>query len=195
VTTVLLIRHGQHNAPPGMITGRMRGVRLSETGRAQAAALAESLAGRGIAAVYSSPLERTMETASFAAERTGLEVMPLDDLLEIDYGEWAGLTLEQLRPIPAWERWNDFRSGTRPPGGETMLEAQARAARALEMARSRHPEGTVAFFTHGDVIRAAVLYCLGAPLDLILRFEISLASVTPVELSEYGPRVLGVNLT
>ena len=81
------------------------------------------------------------------------------------------------------------------PGGESMLEIQARVVAEMLRLRERHRGECVALVSHGDVIRAAVAYFLGVPLDFILRFEISLASISVIAIGDGGPWVLGVNNT
>jgi broad specificity phosphatase PhoE len=173
----------------------MPGVVLSDAGRRQSALLAERLAGAPLRAVYSSPLERAQETAAPLAARLGLAVETEPALNEIDIGEWTGRGLDELRDEPLWQAFNLFRSGTRPPGGETMLEVQSRIVRFLDELRRRHPDEPVAAISHADILKSAVLYYLGMPLDLFLRIEIEPASVTVLELADWGPRLLLLNET
>ncbi|HWG83909.1 MAG TPA: histidine phosphatase family protein [Deinococcales bacterium] len=195
MTLVHLVRHGRHVLQGGPIVGRTAGIGLGDAGRAEAERAAARLSLAPLEAVYCSPLQRTRETAAIIAAPHREDAIVLDGLNEVAYGEWTGLTLDELRPLLAFQRWNDYRSGTRVPGGESMLEVLSRAAGALDDVRSRHPGSAVAVVTHGDVIRALLLHYLGAPLDLLLRLEVSTGSVSTVELSDHGPRVLAVNLT
>lgn len=195
MTTFLLIRHGAHLLGGETIVGRAPGVHLAPEGHAQAAGLVGRVGGLPIRGVYSSPMERCRETATPLAAHLGLAVQIAPGLNEIDFGEWTGRTLAELRPLEAWRRWNAFRSGARVPGGEAMLEVQARIVAEMEGLRERHGEGCVALFSHGDVIKAAAAWALGVPLDLFHRLEIGLASVTVIRLAEGGPTVLGVNHT
>ena len=133
VTTIHLVRHGSHVLPPGVLAGRLPGVMLSDEGREQARRAAERLARTcGIGTVHCSPLERTYETAGIISDRLGLTPVSANGLMEIDFGGWAGRSFEELDTLEDWRHWNHFRTGTRPPGGETMLEAQARALRHIE---------------------------------------------------------------
>jgi probable phosphoglycerate mutase len=193
MTTVLLIRHALHVFGGDRIAGRTPGVVLSPDGEREAAALVDRLVSVPVAAVYSSPLERTLQTARPLAEHRGLTVERCDEVAEIDYGEWTGAALADLRSQPLWGQWNTFRSGQSAPGGEAMIAVQARVVTALMQLRERHGDECVAVVSHGDVIRAAVAHCLGAPLDLLLRFEIGTASVTVVDFTPDGPFVRCVN--
>jgi probable phosphoglycerate mutase len=168
-------------------------VHLSPEGQAQVAELAECLGHLPIAAIYASPVLRAQDSARPLAERLGLEIRTSDALAEVDFGEWTGKALDELRPQDAWKEWNAFRSGAAIPGGERMLQIQSRIVGEMLRQRQEHPEQVVALFSHGDVIRAAVAYWLGVPIDLFLRMEIGLASVSVVAVGDYGPWVLCVN--
>ena len=119
----------------------------------------------------------------------------MDDLGEIHVGEWQGLSMEELEQREDWRRFNTYRSGTRCPGGELMIETQTRMIRRLACLRDRYRDRTVAVISHGDPLRAVLACYLGIPLDLVLRFEISPASVSIVEDAEWGPRVMCLNDT
>jgi probable phosphoglycerate mutase len=197
-TTFLLIRHGMCDPVGKVISGRLPGVHLNEEGRAQAARLAEGLVGGWaasgrIAAIHSSPLERARETAAPLAARIDVAVQESPALNEIDFGEWSGRSLDELEGDVRWQAWNAFRGGRRAPGGEIMLEVQARALAELERLRLLHPGQVVALFSHCDVIRAAILHYLGAPAEMILRLEVAPASVSRLRIDEWGARLLSLN--
>lgn len=193
-TTFLLIRHASHDYLGRAIAGWLPGVHINTRGREEAEALAGALAGAGIEALFSSPLDRTMDTAEFIARRTGLHVHVEEAFGEVRFGEWEGMTFEDLASDPRWEAYNRFRSGTRPPGGgELLLEVQARAVAAMERMRDDHPDGTVAVVSHGDVIKAAAMYWLGMPLDLLERFDVAPASVTEIVVGDWGAKVIRIN--
>jgi probable phosphoglycerate mutase len=193
VTTFLLVRHATCDAVGSRIAGRAPGEHLNDEGRAQAARLAERLAGITIEALYSSPLERARETAQAVAAKLGVDVRISDALTEIDFGEWTGASLDALHADPQWRRFNSFRSGTPIPGGESMLDAQARGVAELHRLRCGHPDGTVVLVSHGDVIKAMIAYHAGIAIDLMHRLEIAPASVSVVEVSEHGARIVGID--
>jgi probable phosphoglycerate mutase len=192
-TTVFLVRHGAHDQLGKTLCGRMDGVTLSGEGRREAEALAARLRGEGLNAVYASPLQRTRETAEPIAAAAGAPLTLDDDLLEIDFGTWTGKTFEELRGDQAWAVWERARGVARPPGGETMVEVQARLRRWLDRACTRHPDGRIAAVTHADVIKTLVAYTLGFSLDQHGRLEISPASLTTLAAGEWGMKVMGVN--
>lgn len=195
MTTFLLIRHAQHAFGDEALAGHTPGVLLSAAGQQQAAQLAARLSTLPLAAIYSSPLERAQQTARAIGEQLALTPQVCAELNELDFGEWRGEKLDDLRPQEKWRHFNSFRSGTRAPNGEWMLETQARIVGFMQDLRERHREERVALVSHGDVIKSAVAYFLGVPLDLFQRIEISLASVSVIAVADYGPQVLCVNHT
>lgn len=194
-TTFLLIRHAPHARVADQLTGRSEGASLDDAGREQAAALAARLAPLPLAALYSSPMARTRETAELVAAPHRLPVRISAALNEVDFGEWAGRPFDTLADEARWQQWNGFRSGTRAPGGELMVEVQARVMAELVTLRARHPDALVALVSHADVIRAALLHLLGAPLDHFLRLAVEPASVSVVALHEWGATLLALNHT
>ena len=187
-----LLRHGEP-AIFGRLNGRLPGVGLSEKGRAEAAMQAGRLAGEKIEAIYSSPLQRTCETAEILAERLGLSIRYREDVIEIDYGEWTGLSFDQIRRDERWQMWSRSRGIAAIPGGESWRQVQERVVGALFDLQQAHPDGSVAIVSHGDVIRAALLFALGMPPDFYSRIEIAFASLSTVRLDGAGIRVSGLN--
>ncbi len=196
MTYLLLIRHGENEwVTSHRLAGRTPGVHLNDRGREQAQQLAARLAGLPIAAVYSSPLERCMETAAPLAQALDLPVLPEPGVLEVDYGEWQGGNLKELAKRPEWRLVQVYPSGFRFPGGESLREVQNRAVDTLERLRQKHAGEIIAVFTHGDVVRTSLAYYLGTPLDLFQRLSIEPASVSVLGFHRFGPRILRVNDT
>jgi len=198
VTTFHLVRHAPHALQDrGLLVGRTPGVGLGEDGREVARRLAGRFEGVALAAVHSGPLERATATAAAIAGRAGLPVEVAAELDEVDFGDWTGRGVAELDGgDPLWAAWNVARSGTRAPGGETMVEAQGRALGLIERLRGRHPRGQrVVLVSHRDVIRAVLLHVLGLGLDLIHRLEVEPGSVSTVAVGELGSCVLAVNDT
>jgi probable phosphoglycerate mutase len=193
VTVFHLLRHGQHVLQGRVLAGRTPGIGLSTMGRAEIAAVADRLANEDIVALYSSPLQRTRETAEILSERLDLPIQYREDLLELDFGEWTGLTFDAVRTDERWPVWRDCRSIATIPGGESMRQVQERAVEALFDLRQTHRDGRVLIVSHGDVIRAALLFALGMPLDFYSRIEVGLASINTIHIDNSGIRVLGVN--
>jgi probable phosphoglycerate mutase len=193
-TLVLFVRHGQTPTTGDRLPGRARGLHLSDAGRAQAEAVGARIAGLSkVDAVYSSPLERTRETAACIARARGAKVKIERGLLECDYGDWTGGELKALVKTPEWRTIQRFPSGFRFPNGESFPEMQMRMLGAVERIRRAHPGGTVVAVSHADPIKAATAAALGTHLDLFQRIVISTCSVTAIAYADAGTVVLTVN--
>lgn len=192
---VYLVRHGETDAMHSGLYGRAPGIALSESGKLQAAHMAEHLKDRPIVAIYSSPLERTMETAMAIANAKGLGVESSAAFIEVDQGDWTGLGWKELHADPVWTHYNTYRSGTSCPNGEMAIEVQARAVRELDRLLERYQEQHIAIVTHADVIRAAVCHYAGIALDLSLRVEILPGSLSMLELRRDGAKIIELNRT
>ncbi len=192
-TTFFLVRHATHDRVGTILCGRMPGVHLGETGKAQAERLASRFAGETIACIRTSPMERSVETAEPIALRLKRPLDICSALSEIDFGAWSGKSFEALAQDPRWSAWNSSRSTNRPPDGETMLEAQARIVGAMERLRNRYADRSIILVSHSDVIKAALLYCLGLPIDAYGRFEVEPASISTLVVGDWGCKVLRLN--
>ncbi len=192
-TTIFLVRHAAHDLLGRVLTGRMAGVRLGAEGRRQSERLAERLSREEIVAVYSSPLERARETAAPIAERLGLRVETRDAITDLDFGDWSGRSFDELDADPRWAKWNGARATARPPGGESMLDAQWRAVGEVERVVGAHPQESVVMVSHADVIKAVLAFYLGLALDGIARFEVSPASISTVLIGAWGAKVHAIN--
>jgi len=192
---ILLIRHGENDyVKQSRLSGRMPGIHLNEKGRAQAQALAEKLKSAPIKAVYSSPLERAMETAEPLAKALELEVIPRPGLIETDVGEWQGKTIKGLSRLKIWRKVLSAPSLMRFPGGESFIESQYRICQEIEWIREQHdPKVLIACFSHADPIKLAIAYYLGMPLDMFQRLGVSPASITALLLGEGGSHLLTLN--
>lgn len=194
VTYLLLIRHGENDwVSTHRLAGRTPGVFLNDKGKQQSADLATFLAAQPISAIYSSPLERCMQTAQPLADVKALPVQPEPGLLEVEYGEWRGGDLRELAKLPEWKLVQHYPSSFRFPGGETLYEVQSRVVGTLEQLRSKHAGGVIAAFSHGDVIRLSVAHFMGIPIDLFQRVQIATASVSIIVFHNTVPSVMGVN--
>jgi probable phosphoglycerate mutase len=193
-TFVLLIRHGENEyVSTHKLAGRTPGVRLNEKGCHQAQTLVGYLAGQPFDAIYSSPLDRCLETAEPLASQRGLPVQVEPALVEVDYGNWQGADLRELSKLSEWNQVQHYPSIFRFPGGETLREVQSRAVAAVERLREVHPDQVVAVFSHGDIIRTVLAHYLGVPLDLFQRLAVATASVSVLGFFADRPMVLAIN--
>lgn len=195
VTRFFLIRHAAVDLPGNIIAGRLPDIHLSSPGYEQARRLGGILASENIVAVLSSPRDRARETAQCLAEDHKLTVQVSGELDELDYGAWTGAGMESLERLDRWRAFNSNRTCARIPGGELIVETQARVVTLMNRLREQRLQGAVALITHAAVIRAALAYYLAFPLDCMLRLEISPASISIVELHNHGPMIACVNFT
>jgi probable phosphoglycerate mutase len=192
----VLVRHAE---PDEGARGRCYGaldVPLSPAGRRHAQELAASLAGLPLAAVYSSPLARALETARPIAAAHGHEPVSRADLRELDFGELEGMRYEEIeaeRPA-LFRTWMERPADVRFPGGEGLAELRARSLAAVEELRARHEGETVAFVSHGGVLRIVLADALGLTDHALFRLHLVYGGVSVVDWVEGTPVVRAVNL-
>jgi broad specificity phosphatase PhoE len=168
-TTVLyLLRHGAtaaNLARPALLQGRRGDPPLAPPGVRQAEAACDALAGRPIAACYTSPLRRAAETARIIAAPHGLTPQPLDELTECDVGRWEGLDWDTIRAREpdAYARFHADPAAHGYPDGESFADVYARAAPALDELLRRHAGGAVLVVAHHVVGRVYLAGLLGLP--------------------------------
>jgi probable phosphomutase (TIGR03848 family) len=203
VPTVLLVRHGRTTAnASGVLAGWTPGVHLDEAGIAQAVAAGARLAPVPIAAVVTSPLERTRETAEhLIGARDPSPELHLDDRVgECHYGEWTNQPLKTLAKDPLWKVVQAHPSAAVFPGGEGLAQMSARAVQAVRDWNTRvtaehGPDAVYGVVSHGDVIKAILADALGVHLDSFQRIAVDPASVSVVRYTDLRPFVLRVNDT
>jgi probable phosphomutase (TIGR03848 family) len=192
---LLLIRHALTSHVGHKLSGWSSGVHLTEDGTKQAARLTERLHDVQIDAIYSSPLDRALETAQPIAKDHKLRVRQREDIGEVKYGELEGKSLRTLAKGKLWTRLQTWPSDVRFPGGESLRETQARAVASIERLRAEHPKQNVAVVSHGDWIRLSVAHYLGVHVDLYRRINVDPASVSAILFFELMPVVQVVNET
>lgn len=192
MTRVVLIRHGRSTAnAAGVLAGRAPGVALDDIGREQAAGLATILREAAVAAAFTSPVQRCVETAELAGF-AGAEVV--EALSECDYGAWTGSALEELRGEDVWGDIQAAPSKVRFPDGESMLEMFTRATSGVRDLAGRFREDeTIVVFSHGDPIKAILADAFGMGLDDFQRLHVSPAGLSIVEYHGDRPLVVCVN--
>lgn len=201
MATVILVRHGRTTAnASGVLAGRTPGVRLDETGTAQAARAGERLAGVPLAGIVSSPLERCRQTAkAVAAARSDAPRIATDrGLTECDYGSWQGRALKDLAKEKLWSLVQTQPSAAVFPDGESMSAMQARAVAAVRRhdaaLEAEHGPGAVwVAVSHGDIIKSVLADALGMHLDLFQRLHVDPASISVIRYTGTRPYVLATN--
>lgn len=189
--TIHLARHGSHGDLGQRLSGRGSDVGLSAAGRDEAQRLARRLGALGCQRIESSPQARCRETAEIIGTALDLPVHVTAALDEIDFGQWTGRPFELLDPLPAWQAWNAERSAHRPPGGESMVEAQSRIMARVRALAPGHE--VVVLVTHQDMIKAVVLHVLGRSVDDHASLAIAPASLTTLEFADGRPELVRLN--
>ena len=198
---MILVRHGRTTAnTSGVLAGRTAGVRLDETGVAQAERTAQRLAVVPLAAVVTSPLERCRQTArAIAKAQTGSPATATErGITECDYGSWQGRSLRELAKEPLWKTVQSQPSAAVFPDGESMSTMQARAVSAVRrldaLYEAEHGAAAVwVAVSHGDIIKSVLADALGMHLDLFQRIQVDPASVSIVRYTAARPYVLATN--
>jgi broad specificity phosphatase PhoE len=190
---LLFVRHA-HTAALGIwLCGRGGDVALSSLGHEQARDLARALRATPLAAIYSSPLLRARATASAIAAQQSCGVQTCDDLAEIDFGRWTGMTFAALDGDPEWHTFNRTRSSAVVPEGEQTADAQARIVAAAANLAAGHGGQAIALVTHAEIVRLALLYYQARSIDCYQTIAIEPASVSGVLLSPSSASVLFIN--
>ena len=195
MATIILLRHGENDwVKKNRLAGWIEGVHLNENGRKQADAAAERLAQLPVAALYSSPVARCMETATYVAQSQNLEIIELPEMGEVRYGDWEGKKIKKLAKDKLWFVVQHFPSRMRFPNGEAIREVQFRAIQSLEKLASKHKNEFIVVVSHADVIKLVLAHYLGVHIDLFQRIGLSPASVSVIALPENGMvRVVRIN--
>jgi ribonuclease H / adenosylcobalamin/alpha-ribazole phosphatase len=197
VTTLVLVRHGatSHTAEKRFSGGlASSNPGLTDEGRAQVREVADWLApiGEAVAAVVTSPVRRTRESAEIVAERLGLGLVEEPGFAEMEFGSWDGLTFAEVRERDpeALERWlGDLEVA--PGGGESFREVEARVLAGLGRVLERYAGRTVIVVSHVTPIKTLVAHAVDAPLTAVFRMELSTAAVSVVSFVGDGERRRG----
>ncbi len=163
MVTVILVRHGETAWNRREVFRGRADVELNERGRTQARAVAASLKERSVAAVYSSPLRRAVETAKAIAQPHNATVQIEEGFIDFDYGRWQGLQHDEvLRRYPRLYRdWIERPHTVRMQGGESLKMVRRRAMNALMKVTERHPDQTVVVVSHRVVNKVLLCTALG----------------------------------
>jgi probable phosphomutase (TIGR03848 family) len=197
--TILLIRHGENDyVKTGRLAGRLPGVHLNDNGRRQAQALAEALCRmlpcEHVKAIYSSPLERTLETAEPIAKAFNLEIIQREGLIETQYGEWQNKSVKGLSRLKIWKNVQSTPSLFTFPGGESFAETQNRICSEIySLIRQYEQKDILLCVSHADPIKLAVAYFIGLPLDLFQRLNVAPASINALYIDQGVSRLLALN--
>lgn len=194
MTTFLLLRHAHSTAnAAGILAGRLEDIHLSEIGKRQSLEVAESLKDFEIGRIYTSPLERCIESVTPLAQRRSKRISQLPLMIEMDYGAWSGKNLKTLRHTSLWQKIQRSPSQVTFPEGESFASAARRVEKALTTLSQKHPKSTVLVCSHGDIIKIAVQITLGGELDKFQRVIIDPATLTTLVWSGRERAVVSLN--
>jgi len=197
VLRLLLARHGQTAWNAERRFQGQLDVPLNEAGRLQAGALARRLSAEAIDAIYASDLRRAWETAEAIAATQGLSIQPEPRLREIAFGDWEGLTTDEIEQASpgSLAAWHDDPHRAPPPGGENLDQVVRRAKVALADITASHQNETVLIVAHGGILRVLLCLALDLPPDAYWRFHFRQASLSEVAVCESGSTLNTLNAT
>ncbi len=194
MTVIILIRHATNDCvKQGRLAGWTPGVHINAQGQREAEGLARRLAPMPLDAIYSSPLERAVETAEVVAACHHLPVQVRYGLGEGEAGEWTGKLIKELQDTETWKALQSSPVGVKLPGGESIDQVQARIVREVEEIRREHPDGIVAIVSHADPLKALLAHYICLDLNQFQRLVINPASASIVALGEETAHLLVLN--
>ena len=194
-TAILLVRHGQTESNiAGFYMGRSN-EDLTEVGYTQARSLSLRLARQPVASIYTSPLHRAYTTATILAEPHKLKPGVLDDLNEIQLGDWQGLHTDDIkrRWPEVWHQWRSDPSGVIIPNGESLTEVTERAIRAFRKIVKANRGKQSVIVTHEVIVKVLVVYVLRTSNSIYRRFEIGNTSLSVIQITNNDSRLTGLN--
>lgn len=196
-TTLLLIRHGQTNSNVSGLYAGWSEENLNELGYIQAHRLSYRLAHLPIAAIYASPINRAYTTAAIIAEPHQLNVEVLDELIEIQLGDWEGIYQDEIKR--RWPRqWQQSRTDPTNivlPNGESFEQVTTRAIRALNTVILASQDKQVVIVTHEVIVKVLVAYALGVTNSIYRRIEIDNASLSVLQITDSNYQLVRLNDT
>ncbi len=194
MTRFVLIRHGQTewNRTEWNRVERFRGradLALDDTGIRQAEAAAERLSRWEIAALYSSPLRRALMTAQSLASQVELAVQPLEGLIDIDFGDWQGLSPQEAaaQDRDLYKKWLERPQEVCFPHGESLQDVQHRITAAIDSLVKNHSEQTVVLVSHNVVCRVLLCVVLGVDNSHFWQLGQDVGAINVFEVSDGNP--------
>ena len=197
MTRIIIVRHGRTEWNR---VERFRGradLKLDEVGIKQAEAAAARIAGWQVSAVYSSPLHRALTTAEILVRPFNLKVKLLPCIIDIDYGEWQGLSPEEAsdRYGDLYSTWLTSPHQVKFPGGESLDEVRERVASAVDNLIAQHPKETIVLVSHKAVCQILILSLLGLDNSHFWEITQDVCAVNVFEVRGGVPSALLINDT
>jgi probable phosphoglycerate mutase len=193
MTKILLIRHGDTDYVDEALAGRIDSP-LNAEGLVQSLCVAEALKHLSIDAIYASPLKRTQETAQPLAKFLKLDMKINHELNQVNFGDWQGLSFDELIQDPNWKIFQENPALAKIPGGEDGFMVRERVSMAIFKMISQHPQDAViAIFSHGSIIRHTISYFIGLPLENLNQIRIAPASISTLAIAGGKGKLLHLN--
>ncbi len=181
-----LVRHGQTAWNKDQRFRGRKDVPLSDQGRREAEAVADAFSNESIDYIFASPLSRAMQTLEPLASRLGKEVVPLEGIIDMDFGDWEGMAGGEVKDKypDLFNAWKEAPHTADIPRGESLDGVQARAMRALSRLGIEHPEAAIVLCSHRVVCKLVMLGLFGARAD---KFWVVRQDTTCINRFEYDP--------
>jgi probable phosphoglycerate mutase len=198
MTRIVLVRHGHvEGIDPPRFRGRME-LPLTEIGRQQAEATTKRVVQHWTpVAIYSSPMQRCLETAAPIAAATGLQITPIEDLHDLHYGDWQWKTFEQAKALDAdlFDQWFCAPHLVRFPAGDSLQDLVLRTANAVRRMTRAHPDDTVVLVGHDSVNRALLLQMMDQPLSSYWRLPQAPCAINELVIEGSRVQIVRINET
>lgn len=196
MTTLFLVRHGENDLlARGILAGTSAGVHLNARGVQQAEQVAYRLKEKPITALYTSPLERAVETAAPLAHALQLKPILLPELRDSEVGDWTGRKVRSLSRLKAWQHLQADAATFQFPEGESIVEQQARLVKAFERILAAHGEKEMlAVVFHADPIKLVIAHFLGMPLNAFQRLNVDCGSISVLMVTGGTFQLASMNL-
>ncbi|MBI2907872.1 MAG: alpha-ribazole phosphatase [Chloroflexi bacterium] len=197
MTRLLIVRHGETEWNQSRRYQGQRDIALNANGLDQAEMLARRLDSEDIVAAYSSDLQRAMRTAQAIISGRGLEIVPCPELRELDFGDFEGLSFEEIeqRFPEQIQAWMSRRVDVSPPSGENLMQLAQRVSSVVTRIERERPEGTVLVTAHSGPVRALLCTLLQIDLSYWWRFRIGTGALSIVETYPEGAVLTLLNET
>lgn len=196
-TKLVLVRHGETEFNKSSRYQGVLDIELNDKGKQQAEKLYNFLKDEEFDVIYSSTLQRAYNTIKDIADYQDKKVHTLKELKEINFGEWEGLTFEEIEkkhPKLA-KKWAKNPICCKPPEGEHIKEVEQRVGKTIDMIINKNSDKKILISTHGGVIRIIIAYLLDLPLSRIFSIEVSNVSISRIEFYKHYPVVKLLNST
>lgn len=196
-TNLVLVRHGETEWNRNSRYQGVVDIELNKKGKTQAEHLYDYLKDEEFDAIYSSTLKRAYHTIKDIADYQDKDVITIADLMEINFGEWEGLTFSEIEkdyPDLA-KKWAKDPTCCKPPEGEHIKEVEERVGKTIDRIVDENADNKILIATHGGIVRIIIAYLLELPLSRIFSIEVDNVSISRIKFYEHYPVLKLLNST